>query len=153
VFFLISTTFGAQPSYQPGVTFPMIGVSTAQTARLNAVNLGTSSTMQNSSCTVTFEFLDAQGQVLAQKVVTLTPTNGAFLNLSRSQLNGDIPRVQLRAVLLFGYYGGAPPTPDTLQHFDCNILPSLEVYDEKSGKTEFVLTVTKSLPPPTTPVP
>jgi hypothetical protein len=53
-------------------------------------------------------------------------------------------------VLLFGYYGGVPPTPDILQHFDCNIFPGLEVYNEKSGKTKVALTYTKPLPPPGT---
>ena len=153
VFLAISITLGAQPSYQPGVTFPMIGISTAETVRLNAVNVGTSSTTQNSSCSVTLEFLDVRGQVISQKAVTLRPPDSAYVDLSRSQLKGDVPRVQLRAVLLFGYSGGAPPTPDILQQFDCNILPSLEMYDEKSGRTRFILTDAKPLPGPTTPVP
>jgi hypothetical protein len=153
VFLAISTVAVAQPTYQPGVTFPMIGVSTGQSARLNAVNIGTSSTTQNSSCSVTFEFLDAQGQLLAQKVVTLSPPNSAYLDLSRGSLKGEIPRIEVRAVLLFGYYGGAPPTPDILQQFDCNIAGSVEVYNEKSGKTKFIISDAKPLPAPSTPAP
>ena len=144
-------TIGAQPAFQPGVTFPMIGVASGETARLNAVNLGTSSSTSSSSCGVTFAFVDAQGQMLASKVVNLAPGQAALLELSRSQLPGDDPRREIRAVLLFGYSGGAPPTTDILQRFDCAIVPSLEVYDDKSGRTSYVLTHTQALPGPPTP--
>jgi hypothetical protein len=56
-------------------------------------------------------------------------------------------------VLLFGYPGGVPPTSDILQQFDCNILPSLEIYAGKSGRTTFVLTDAKALPSPAMAIP
>jgi hypothetical protein len=97
------------------------------------------------------QFLNTQGQVAKQAVYTLEPGKGAFLDLSRDQLPGD-SRVEIRAMLLFGYSGGANPPPLVLQKFDCNIVPSLEIYDSKSGKTRLVLTEAKPLPPPATPV-
>ena len=145
---------GAQPAYQLGVTFPVIGIAAGETARLNAVNLGSSSSTPNSSCSVTFAFLDANGQALVdKKVIGLAPGQAAFLDLSRSQLPGDDLRRQIRAVLFFGYSGGAPPTADILQQFDCGIVPSLEVFDVTTGRSSYVLTNTQALPGPSTPVP
>ena len=149
-----SVAMEAQQAYQPGVSFPMIGIAAGETARLNAVNLGTSSSTANSSCTVTFAFLDVNGQTLTDnKVITLAPGQAAFLDLSRSQLLGSDPRREVRAVLFFGYSGGAPPTADILQQFDCGIVPSLEVFDDKSGRSSYVLTNAQALPGPATPVP
>src|SRR5947209_1833502 len=61
----------AQPAYQPGVGFPIIGVATGQSVRVNALNMGSSSSTEDSSCTVTVQFLDMQGQQLKQTVVSL----------------------------------------------------------------------------------
>jgi hypothetical protein len=131
----------------------MIGIASGETARLNAVNLGTNSSTPGSSCTVTFAFLDAQGQVLATKAVGLAPSQAASFDLGKSQLAVDDVRGEFRAVLFFGYSGGAPPTPDILQQFDCGIVPSLEVYDGTTGRTTFVLTGAQILPGPPTPIP
>ncbi len=138
----------AQPSSQPGVGFAMIGVATGQSARISALNLGSRSSTKDSSCSVTLQFLDIQGQLLKQTVVTVRPGNGATLDLSRDQLPGDGLRAEIRAVLLFGYSGGTPPGPDILQQFDCNIVPSIEVYDNQTGRTSFILTDAKPLPQP-----
>ena len=143
----------AQETFQPGVTFPMIGIASGETARLNAVSLGTNSSTPDSSCTVTFAFLDAQGQVLATRAVGLAPKQAAFLDIGKSQVPGDDVRGEIRAVLFFGYSGGAPPTADILQQFDCGIVPSLEVYDSNTGRTSFVLTGAQPLPGPPTPIP
>jgi len=129
----------------------MIGIAAGQTARVNALNLGTSSSTQNSSCGVTLQLLDTQGQVLKQTVVILQPGKAAFLDLNRDQAPLGDARVEIRAVLLFGYFGGAPPTPGILQNFDCNIVPSVEVYDGDTGKTSFILTETRALPGPASP--
>ena len=135
----------AQPSSEPGVGFAMVGIAAGQSARVNALNMGSRSSTQNSSCSVTLQFLDTQGQVLKQTVVTLRPGKSASLDLSHDQLPGDDLRAEIRTVLLFGYSGGAPPGPEILQQFDCNIVPSLEVYDNDTGRTSFVLTDAKPL--------
>ena len=148
---LISTRASAQSPYQPGVGFPMVGIATGESARVNALNKGSGSPAPNTSCGVTLQFFDAQGQLLKQTVVTLQPGKAAFLDLSRDAVQAEGPRVEIRAVLLFGYFGGAPPGPGGLRGFDCNILPSLEVYDNRTGRTSFVLTDAKPMPPPVTP--
>ena len=85
---------------------------------------------------------------MKQKVVTLQAGKAASLDLGRSELPaGNEPRAEIRAVLLFGYFGGANPPPNVLQKFDCNIVPSLEVFDNITGRTSFILTDAKQLPP------
>ena len=137
-------------SYQPGAGFGMIGFAAGETARVAALNLGQGTLPKPSSCAVTLQFLDDQGAVLKQAVVTLEPGKAASLDLSRDQLPGG-SRVEIRAVLLFGYFGGANPPPAVLQRFDCNILPSLQVYDNDTERTSIILTDAKPLPPPATP--
>lgn len=139
----------AQP-YQPGVGFPILGIAAGQTVRVNALNLGLSSIPKPSSCTVTFRFLDAEGQILKETAVSLEPGKAASLDLSRGLLPGD-GRVDIRAVLLFGYFGGANPPPEVLQRFDCNIVPSLEIYDDETERTTVILTNVTPLPPPASP--
>ena len=137
---------GAQ-SYQPGVGFAIVGIAAGETARVNALNLGIGSLPGPSGCTVTLQFLDAEGQLLQQRVVTLTAGRAAFLDVRRDGLPGG-DRAQVRALLLFGYFGGANPGPDVLQRFDCNIVPSLEIIDDRTARTTVILTDTKPLPSP-----
>ena len=46
-------------------------------------------------------------------------------------------------MLLFGKAGGAAPGPDVRDQFDCNIVPSVEIYDSATGRTSLVLTDSK----------
>ena len=73
------------------------------------------------------------------------------MDLSRGELPKSDSRAEIHAVLLFGYSVGAPPGPGMLERFDCNIVPSLAVYDDRAGKTRLSLTDAKSLALPTTP--
>ena len=133
---------------QQGVGMTMIGIASGQSARVSALNLGSVSSTQTSSCTVTFQFLDSQGKVLKEVLATLQVGKAANLDLSRDQLPGEELRAQIRAVLLYGYTGGAPPNQTILQQFDCNIAPSLEVYDNTTGRTSLILTDSRPLPMP-----
>ena len=145
---LVPAAACAQPSSQPGVSFAMIGVATGQSARVNALNLGSRLSTQDSSCSVTLQFLDTKGQLLKQTVVTLQTGKATSLDLGRDQAPGDALRAEIRGVVLFGYSGGASPGPDVLQQFDCNIVPSIEVYDNDTGRTNLILTDAKPLPLP-----
>jgi hypothetical protein len=148
---LTSTVARAQSPYQPGVGFPTIWLAPGERARVSALNRGTGSSTKDASCSVTLQFLDARGQVVKQTVAALKRGEVASLGLSRGELPGGDSRAEIRTVLLFGYSGGAPPGPGMLERFDCNIVPSLEVYDDHAGKTRLSLTDAKPLAPPTTP--
>jgi hypothetical protein len=154
LFVLTSTAVSAQSPSQPGLGFGMIGIAIGESARVNALNLGNALSPQDSSCSVMLQFLDTEGQLLKQKVITLQAGKAASLDLGRSELpRGNDPRAEIRAVLLFGYSGGANPPPAVLQTFNCNIVPSLEVFDNDTGRTSFILTDAKQLPPLAIPVP
>ena len=148
---LISTTASGQSAYQPGISFPMIGIANGESIRLNALNMGSGMSTPASTCSVTFRFLDVRGRPLRQNVVTLQPGKAASLDLARNSVPANDHRVEIRAILLFGYSGGAAPARELLQQYDCNIFPSLEIYSNDTGKTNAVVTEAKPLPPSTTP--
>ncbi len=151
VLMLIATAASGQSAYQPGVSFPMIGIANGESIRVNALDMGSSMSTPSSSCSVTLRLLDAQGQLLKQNVVTLRPGKAASLDLTRNAVPSNNHRVEIRAVLLFGYSAGAAPTREILQQYDCNIVPSLEIYSNDTGKTNAVVTEAKPLPPSTPP--
>jgi hypothetical protein len=148
---LTSTATRAQSPYQPGVGFPPIGLAPGERARVNALNRGTGSSTKDASCSVTLQFLDVRGQVVKQTVAALKRGEVASLDLSRDELPGGDSRAEIRTVLHFGYFGGAPPSPRMVERFDCNIVPGLEVYGGHAGKTRLGLTDAKPVPPPATP--
>jgi hypothetical protein len=145
---LATTVVKAQSTFEPGVEFPGVWLMTGQSARVNALNLGSAASTQESGCGVTLQFRDSRGQVVKQNLVVLQPRKAASLELSRSELLEKGPGAQVRAAVLFGYHGGAPLGVGALQRFDCNIVTSLEVFDDTTGKISQVLTDAKPLPTP-----
>lgn len=144
---LAAMTASAQA--QPGLGFGLIGVAEGQSLRINALNLGNRSSTPATGCEVTLRFLDTKGAVLRENVVRLSAGQGAFLDLRRAQVSDQPGRAAVRGVLLFGFGGGgAPPGPDVRQDFDCNIVPTLELFDDSTGRTAVVLTDAKPLPLP-----
>ena len=134
---------------QPGLGFGLLGVAEGQSLRINALNLGNRSSTSATGCEVTLRFLDTKGTVLRENVVRLSAGQGAFLDLRRAQVSDQPGRATVRAVLLFGFGGGgAPPGPDVRQNFDCNIVPTLELFDDSTGRTTVVLTDARPLPLP-----
>ena len=152
VLLLTSSATTTQLPYQPGMDFPLIQIAICESARVNALNLETGSSVKDSSCSVTLQFQDTTSRIVKQTVILLRPGEAGSLEVSRTELAGNDSRAEIRAVLLFGYYGGAPPSPAIARLFNCNIVPSLQVFDACTGKMKLVLTDAKPLPPPATPV-
>jgi len=149
--FFSAAAFSAQA--QTGSGFPMTGIASGQSARVNALNMATLDPNNPTSCSVTLEFLDTTGTVLKQTSIDLQPGAAGSLDLSWDELPGGTLRTEVRAVLLFGYSGGANPPSEILRHTACgNLVPSLEVYDNSSGRTNFILTDAKALPAPAIPL-
>ena len=152
-FIAIALTTLVSASAQTGSGFPMVGIASGQSARVNALNAARQDTANPTSCNLTLQFLDTNGNLLKQSTVNLQPGAAASLDLSWGDLPGGDLRTEVRAVLLFGYSGGANPPPGILQQSACgNLVPSLEVYDNTSGRTSLVLTTAITLPAPVTPV-
>jgi hypothetical protein len=151
-----ATMWAADVPTAPGIGFAMVRIGSGQSARLNALNIGASGLAGRNagSCGggITFEFYGADGELLKRKVVPgLKPGKAAFVELSRDELPKGALTISIRAVLRFGYGGGAPPTSEMIQRFECHLLPSLEVFESATGKVQFVLTETKPLPEPNPP--
>ena len=130
----------------PGFGFPMIAIASGQTARINALNVGPTGTCGGG---VTFEFYGTDGELLKRAVIPhLEPGKAAFVDLKSDDLPKGLVRTEVRAVLRFGYAGGAPPPPEKLRQLECNILPSLEIFENATGRTSLISTDAKLLPAP-----
>jgi hypothetical protein len=139
----------AQSTNPPGVGFAMIGIGIGQTARVNALNLATQDLTNSSSCSAILQFLDTQGNVLKQATVNLPPGTAASLDLKKSELPTTAFRIEIRAVALFGYVGGANPPQPILQTAACNLMvPSLEIFDTATGRTRLILATYTQLQQP-----
>jgi hypothetical protein len=141
----------AQLSYHPGVEFPAIRLAPGERAEVSVVNRGTSSLTRDSSCDVTLQFLSGRGEVTKQTVVRLKRGEATSFDLSRGELGECVSPITIRTVVLFGYYGGAPPGPAVASRFDCDIVPKLEVDASGGEKPRLILMDAKPLPPPATP--
>ena len=139
-----------------GLGFAIVSLAPGQSMRINAFNQFPGPGLQGpAGCRISLQFYDAEGQLVIEYVVPsgLAVGKSAALDLNRDDLPGG-DRLSLRAVLAFGYFGGANPPPQLLQQTaTCNIVPSLEIYDNDTQKTRIVVTDAKPLPAPSMLVP
>ena len=139
-----------------GLGFAIVSIAAGQSVRINVLNQSSSPGLQGpAGCRISLQFYDAAGQLVTEYVVPggLSVGKSAGVDLNRDDLPGA-DRLSLRAVLAFGYLGGANPPPQLLQQTaTCNIVPSLEIYDNDTQKTSIVITDAKPLPGPLLPVP
>jgi hypothetical protein len=144
------------PSIAPtqGLGFAMVGIAPGQSARINALNqLPSPAAPGPAACRIALQFYDAEGQLVKEYVAVLAVGKSAAVDLNRDDLPGG-DRLSLRGVLVFGYSGGANPPLQLLQQMaTCDIVPSLEIYDNDTQKTSIVVTDAKPLPGPSMPVP
>ena len=138
----------AAAQQQPGVGFAVIGVPASQTARINVLNEAIATapggpprdSEVTPGCQVVLQFYGSDGQVLKEQAIDgLAPGKIAFLDFTPA----DKARTPIRAVARFGYSGGAQPMPGMADA--CRIVPSLEIFDTESGKTQILLTDAKPL--------
>jgi hypothetical protein len=132
-------------------TFGMVGIAAGQTARLNVVNaipVGPPQLPSGPPVRVTIMFVDANGNpfniggALLQTTVMLSPGQSAFLDLNSDAIpvgppiipSGPPTRIQIRALVS-----------------DCEgcssglVVPTLEVFDNATGKTTLALPDTPAI--------
>jgi hypothetical protein len=104
-------------------------------------------------CRVALRFYGAQEQLVKElAILQLEMGQSASLDLNRDDLPGN-DRLSLRAIVAFGYGGGANPPAQLLQRIAmCNIIPSLQIYDNGTGNIRVVMTDARPLPGPPQPV-
>jgi len=150
---------GAQPAIMVAtpqyMTFGMVGLTTGQTARLNAFALPLGGPIiAGASCQVTFDFYDASGKSLKTNTAKVAQGSAVSFDLARADIITTSPgRVEIRGAVRTAFVNpsavGAPVTPGSpitpISAF-CSILPTLEIFDSSSGQTSVVLQQTTALP-------
>jgi hypothetical protein len=139
---------------QSAATTGLVGVTSTQTARLNVLNLqpiipGVAAVL----CPATLEFYDDNGALLKQLAVTnISPTTAASLVYKPVVPTAVGARAQIRAVVLtglnFGFNPGAgsPAAPTPAANPVCNLMASLEIFDDSTGATHILTTDLKAMP-------
>lgn len=107
----------------------MFGITQNQTARLSVANIDDGSFVP--CIRVELSFVDSDGNILSQKVHEVESGKSAFLDLRGNEIaQSRSNRSQIRAIARF------VGTPDTRLYM---WLPTLEVFDNESGETRFLL--------------
>ena|SRR5438445_780609 len=114
--------FNPQPD-PPG--FGAIGIIQSQTMRLKVVGLHNPPGYKTESCAVQLNFSDASGRMLKQDNRIILPDQITFLDISAADLRGA------------GFDGSRGELlPAVLPAVGCRVIPTVEVFDTLSGKTE-----------------
>ena len=121
-------------------TFGMVGITTGQELRLNVLNAGILTPLQQPiSCSVQLFFVSDQGLVLKRATTTIGPGRSQSIDFSRdADIAAGQSRVEVRAVvssLSFAVTSGS----GRHQGF-CQLVPTLEVFDHDTGRTTAILT-------------
>lgn len=113
----------------------MFGITQNQTARLNVVR-DDPFFQDDPFFRVELSFVDGNGNIMSQKVYEIEGGKSAFMDLRGSEIGGrESNRSQLRAMVRFV---GTPDTRDDPFFRDAAVV-TLEVFDNKSGETRFLL--------------
>jgi len=116
--------------------FGMLAITHEQSARLNVAETGD---VQPGPCRqVEMTFFDGQGNELLRSSQCVTPGHAVFLDLNGISLVSTTPRTEIRAKV---HVIEPPGDPDRNQ---INIVPTLEVFDNESGRTTVVLPAVQS---------
>lgn len=128
--------------------FGMVGVTAHQTIRLNILNPGVlTPSIQPVACSAQLLFVSSQGTVLKMTSATVAPGRSYSFDLGRdTDSNVDDGRLELRAVVrsvpvLVTQSGSGQLSPPF-----CPLIPTLEVFDNDTGKTLVILTEPRSYP-------
>jgi len=135
------TTPVANPQY---ATFGVIGLAPGQTARLNAFGLPLGGPIiAGGSCQVTLSFFDDQGNRLKTATQAVNQGKTVPLELDRGEIDSNATRAEIRgeifAAFTAGNDGSAAPSR-------CQLVPSLEIYNQATGRTEASQQTTYALP-------
>jgi hypothetical protein len=140
--FVLATAASAQTNSNVQ-TFGMSGIASGQTARLNVLNVGGQG--QTATCLASLVFLDDQVSVLKTKTVSVEPGRSVSLDLLADADLGlaTSERRQVRAVVAL--IPADQPQPG------CKVAPTLEIFEQSTGKTSVLVTKTIPIPQPSAP--
>jgi len=129
-------TTDARPIY-----FGTIGLANLQVARLNVVNIGVPSQTPPGPCRVDLSFLDDQGIIInyrnGRPVATgldLSQGTSRLLDMPAAAIILDGSRRQFRGLVVL------PPAPTDGSVDPCaNVIPTLEIFEQRTGRTTLFL--------------
>jgi hypothetical protein len=154
---------GAQPAIMVAspqfVTFGMVGLSTGQTARLNAFALPLGGPLiSGASCQVTFDFYNEAGKMVKTGTATVAQGAAVHFDMLRTEVvDSPAARTEIRGTVRTAFVNpsavpvptpgtpGTPLTPITPVYGFCSVVPTLEIFDTTSGRTTVVLQQTTPL--------
>jgi hypothetical protein len=126
-------------------TFGMVGIAAGETARVNALNLAAGGPIVvGGSCQVTATFLDDKGNTLLTKSQTVAQGEAAHFDMPRSEAQAGADPVEIRATVSASSLLTPGATYASLA--GCSILPTMEIFDQATGRTSVVLENPRSLP-------
>src|SRR2546422_11582921 len=96
-------SMAAQAQQQSGSGFPLVGIASGQSARVNTLNMARPDPANATSCNVTLQFLDTKGQLIKQATVNLQPGAARSLDVSWDDLPVSGLRVEQRGGLPYGH--------------------------------------------------
>jgi len=140
-------------------TFGMVGLTEGQTARLNLLNPGVLPPLATGAiCSAQVSFLDSKGTVLKTAPISVLPGQSVPFDLNRdTDVTSSDQRVQIRATIQIP--APSPVVVGPPQAFGCPLVPTLEIFNKDTGRTQVVITETRSvfgpvpLPASTAPMP
>jgi hypothetical protein len=128
-------------------SFGMVGVAVNQTVRLNAVNTAPAppGPVALAACNLTLQLFDEQANKVAELAVdNLEPGKAIHLDLPKPPAADDVTaplRIQVRGVVIVGGPIMPQPLDATVPVLSvCGVSPTLEVFDNDTGKTRVILT-------------
>jgi hypothetical protein len=131
---------GTTPTPTPTTTLKttgMIGIAVGQTAQLNLLNPGVvpSATAAGVICSAVVTFIDAGGNILKSATVTVPPGQSSPYDLhSDTDLNlAAGTRRDIRALIMIPAV--PPPSGATAATPACQLIPTLEIFDNVTGRT------------------
>jgi len=139
----------AVPVNQTTATSGMIGLAQGQTAQLNVLNPGVAPPATGIVCSAMVSFVNDQGTVLKSATLTVPPGKSMSFSLfSDVDLNLAVSdRREIRATVKLPVFPpNASATPVSAN--GCTLIPTLEIYDVLTRRTEVVMNKWKDVPSP-----
>jgi hypothetical protein len=136
-------------------TTAMIGLAQGQTAQLNLLNPGVQPPATGVICTVAVSYFDSAGTLLKTSTLSIAPGKSGSTDLSGdTDLNiAAGARREIRAQI------SIPPVPPPTSTGGtpivtpvCKLIPTLEIFDNVTGRTLVTLGRVKAIPSVVTPV-
>jgi hypothetical protein len=131
-------------------TSGMVGLTAGQTARLNVLNPGTEGPIiAGANCAAQLSFVNAAGVVVKTAPVNVMPGQSVPFDLNRDVDLASVTdlRAQVRATIQAP--GATPSATAATTATTCRLIPTLEVFNNDTGRTQFIDTRFPQNPPPT----